>query len=66
MTASEGWRVRRRFREFATLQSHMSGLGFGSDLFPAKRVSGNTDAEVVAHRRDLLERYLQRIVHGLV
>eukprot|EP00051_Salpingoeca_urceolata_P007783 m.100468 g.100468 ORF g.100468 m.100468 type:complete len:886 (+) comp15401_c0_seq1:270-2927(+) len=65
MTQADQWTVMRRYSEFHQLQAKMAKLhAVKKDLLPSKRLTGNLSQSVIEKRRELLERYLQRLINS--
>eukprot|EP00047_Mylnosiga_fluctuans_P020651 m.94706 g.94706 ORF g.94706 m.94706 type:complete len:767 (+) comp8579_c0_seq1:30-2330(+) len=63
MSHSDQWRVYRRYREFLSLHTKLGKAGIASTLFPGKALKNNFSQDFINHRREMLERYLQRLVN---
>ncbi|EDQ88408.1 uncharacterized protein MONBRDRAFT_26548 [Monosiga brevicollis MX1] len=64
-TASEQWTLVRRFSQFNELHQQLLRLKLvKKSLLPAKRLTGGLSASVVLARRESLQAYLQRLIHG--
>ena len=44
----------------------MKRYGVNRELLPPKKISGNLSKQLIDKRRQLLERYLQRLIHNVV
>lgn len=65
LTKDNHWMLSRRYSQFHSLhQKLVKHYGVPRDLLPPKRLSGNLSQQLMDQRKQLLERYLQKLINS--